>query len=358
MESDKIGIGELARRSGLSVSALRFYDGAAVLAPSWVDDVTGYRYYRPEQVADARMVADLRRVGMAVADIRRVLAASDDRLLVDDILTTHLRRLEDGLADARRVLSAIRARLDAKETCMTPTKLVMKASTLNHALCAVRHAASVDPELPQLGGVLLDVDGDSRRCQLVATDRYRLIVFPVEVAEHDGSSRAVVIPMSVVDELVDRLSGHDSSVTVECSDDRIIMTSPDGQSVSGQCLDVDFPDYRRLVRSESPTQVRLDVERFRADLLAAPTQSMTRDNDDVAYSMVVLNLGRDGEIDLGPAATDKEQIGVNREFLLQALDELAAPELTLGLDGPISPLAIRNPDNPDVLAMLMPVRLT
>lgn len=37
------GIGRLARASGLTVSALRFYDGADVLTPAVVDPHTGYR---------------------------------------------------------------------------------------------------------------------------------------------------------------------------------------------------------------------------------------------------------------------------------------------------------------------------
>jgi DNA-binding transcriptional MerR regulator len=46
-------IGEMARDSGLSVSALRFYDGAGVLAPAWTDPQTGYRWYDDGQVGDA-----------------------------------------------------------------------------------------------------------------------------------------------------------------------------------------------------------------------------------------------------------------------------------------------------------------
>ena len=38
-------IGEMARASGLTVSALRFYDGAGVLVPAAVDPATGYRTY-------------------------------------------------------------------------------------------------------------------------------------------------------------------------------------------------------------------------------------------------------------------------------------------------------------------------
>ena len=63
------GIGEMARASGLSVSALRFYDGAGVLVPAEVDPDTGYRRYADDQLRAARLVASLRRVGMPIAEI-------------------------------------------------------------------------------------------------------------------------------------------------------------------------------------------------------------------------------------------------------------------------------------------------
>src|SRR4051812_27516525 len=62
-------IGEMARDSGLSVSALRFYDGAGVLAPAWVDPESGYRWYGPEQLEESQLLARLRRAGMPLADI-------------------------------------------------------------------------------------------------------------------------------------------------------------------------------------------------------------------------------------------------------------------------------------------------
>src|SRR5690349_5810995 len=75
VESDDMyGIGEIARASGLSISALRFYDGAGVLVPAEVDPATGYRRYSDDQLRAARLVAGLRRVGMPVAEITRAVA--------------------------------------------------------------------------------------------------------------------------------------------------------------------------------------------------------------------------------------------------------------------------------------------
>ncbi len=74
MESAIRSIGEMARDSVLGVSALRFYDRAGVLVPAWVDPVSGYRWYSPEQLAEARLSARSRRAGIPLADIRLVPA--------------------------------------------------------------------------------------------------------------------------------------------------------------------------------------------------------------------------------------------------------------------------------------------
>jgi phosphoribosylaminoimidazole-succinocarboxamide synthase len=110
-----LGIGQMAQRSGLPVSALRFYAGAAVLTPAVVDPDTGYRWYRPDQLRQAQLIAQLRRVGMPLRDVREVLAARDDAVEVSRILDRYLHRLEAGLADAKRVLSTVPSLLDHLE---------------------------------------------------------------------------------------------------------------------------------------------------------------------------------------------------------------------------------------------------
>ncbi|MFF2864268.1 MerR family transcriptional regulator [Streptomyces rubiginosohelvolus] len=69
-----VTIGEFARLSRLSAKALRRYDELGLLQPALVDPVNGYRYYDPAQVEGARLVAWLRRIGMPLNRIGRVVA--------------------------------------------------------------------------------------------------------------------------------------------------------------------------------------------------------------------------------------------------------------------------------------------
>ena len=70
---EEISIGEFARRSRLSVKALRLYDELGVLLPARVDNASGYRYYDDAQLGDARRIAMLRQLEFPLATIKELL---------------------------------------------------------------------------------------------------------------------------------------------------------------------------------------------------------------------------------------------------------------------------------------------
>ena len=125
-----------------------------------------------------------------------------------------------------------------------------------------------------------------------------------------------------------------------------------GRSVRAPAVPDEFPDWRRLEPAPARHRVPLDGPAFRAALAAGPATRRSRD-DGADYDTVVLTLAADGALTVGGDG-DLLRVGVNRDFLLDALADHA--QLTLELDEPITPLAIRVPDRPD-WSLLMPVRL-
>lgn len=342
MEESLRGIGAMARESGLSVSALRFYDRAGLLVPADVDPRTGYRYYAPDQVVVARLVASLRRVGMPLAGIRALLARRHDPAAVDALLAGHLRRLERGLADARRELSSVRSLITPEEP--VPTTLRVRRADLLAALRAVRFAVGADPALPALGAVSFDVGDDV--LTLVATDRYRMAVAPVPLLDRIGPPRAALVPAALADRIA-ALPAAGAELDVVLHEEEISVPAG-ADTVTGKLLPDAFPDHRTLlVEGGRAVPVRPDL---RAALAAAPTHQQTREPDGVRFEVAVLGLTDDGDL-----TTDGSgEIGVNREFLLQALDAGGPGQLELLLDGPLTPLVVRSPRS---TSLLMPVRL-
>ncbi|WP_229402610.1 DNA polymerase III subunit beta family protein [Micromonospora okii] len=350
-------IGELARASGLTISALRFYDRSGVLIPALVDPVTGYRWYTDDQVAPARLVAGLRRVGMPLAEIAAAVRHRAEPAVVGRLLDAHLRRLEDGLADARRELSRVRTLLEPEENPMT-TRIILSRADLAAALDAVRFAVGADPALPMLSGVLFDTDGDGVR--LVATDRHRLAVSRAPGRVEGPSARALA-PVDLVDRFRALLDA-DAPEALLRLDGATVAVSVDGRDVSGPVLPYDFPDYARLLRADAPAyRIPVDVPALRA-ALAGATPAVVR-HEGVDLPVTVLGLDGAGGLRVldgdapADAAPEGVRVGVNGRYLLDALDAGDRGQLVLELDGPIAPLAVRRPDDADAFSILMPIRL-
>ena len=70
--TDLMTIGAFAERTRLSAKALRLYHRLGLVRPARTDRASGYRFYSEDQVAGARLIGLLRRLGMplpAIADI-------------------------------------------------------------------------------------------------------------------------------------------------------------------------------------------------------------------------------------------------------------------------------------------------
>lgn len=70
---DQMSIGEFARRSRLSAKALRLYDELGLLPPARVDQDSGYRFYEPDQLKQARLIAALRQLQVPLAEIKAIV---------------------------------------------------------------------------------------------------------------------------------------------------------------------------------------------------------------------------------------------------------------------------------------------
>jgi DNA-binding transcriptional MerR regulator len=70
---DQMSIGEFARDSRLSPKALRLYDELGLLPPARVDEGSGYRFYEPGQLKQARLIAALRQLQVPLAEIKAIL---------------------------------------------------------------------------------------------------------------------------------------------------------------------------------------------------------------------------------------------------------------------------------------------
>lgn len=73
-----IGIGALARRAGVSIDTVRYYERSGLLAPQ-TRLASGYRRYGDRQLAQLRFIRRAQELGFSLSDINTLLGLSGQR---------------------------------------------------------------------------------------------------------------------------------------------------------------------------------------------------------------------------------------------------------------------------------------
>jgi DNA-binding transcriptional MerR regulator len=112
-------IGQFSKIVGMSVKTLRFYHDEGVLAPSFVDPDSGYRYYDLHDAEKARVVAQLRELEFSLSEIREMLAGYDDEADLLEYLERHRDVFQERIARYRDVVSSLDRIIDREREAQT-----------------------------------------------------------------------------------------------------------------------------------------------------------------------------------------------------------------------------------------------
>jgi DNA-binding transcriptional MerR regulator len=112
--SDLLTIGDFSRMTFLTVKALRHYHEVGLLEPARIDEHSGYRYYRPEQLATARLIRRLRDLELPVEDVRTALSAQDEQTR-NAVIVAHLERMRRQLLQTQETVDSLHRMLSGGE---------------------------------------------------------------------------------------------------------------------------------------------------------------------------------------------------------------------------------------------------
>ncbi|NLU82542.1 MerR family transcriptional regulator [Rhodococcus sp. HNM0569] len=334
-------IGAMARASGLTTSALRFYDDSGVLPPAWVDPATGYRYYAGDQVERAVAIRRLREIDMPLAAVTAVLDGDPDS--AQHALDEHVRTMRE-----RADVAAAVAREFGAGAPGTP----VHAAELREAIGQVISAAASGHEIPILHGVLFECrDGE---LSLTATDRYRLATRTLAVPR-GHSEWSAVAELDSLRAVTAWLTG-DRIVRIGSAEAVIRFADSAGEAtcdtVSEATCDTvagTYPDYRAMLAALPTARTHVVVER------AALRRALDTEGP-------LPLAASDGTLTAGPttlaAVVRGEPIALhaNPETLSAAVESAVGPEVMLDLTAPDQPMTVRSATDGDLMTLVMPVR--
>ncbi len=213
-----------------------------------------------------------------------------------------------------------------------------------------------------LNGLLLEVD--SGMIRTVATDGHRLAVCEHEANVSPGEKIQVILPRKGVMELARLLSEGDEPVKVMVGNNHLSVVLEE-YSFTSKLIDGKFPDYQRVIPRDSDKDVTADHELLRQALVRTSILSNEK------YRGIRLRL-QDGLIQAqanNPEMEEAEEeievqytgprleIGFNVSYLLEALNVIDTPNVTLALGDANSSCVMRPEGQSACTYVIMPMRL-
>ncbi|MFF3496128.1 MerR family transcriptional regulator [Streptomyces sp. NPDC002795] len=120
-------IGQLARRTGLTVRTIRFWSDEGVLHPT-TRSAGGYRLYDAESVARLELIRTLRELGLGLDDVRKILSGERD---IASVAAAHVAALDTQIQVLRlnrAVLSTVATRNSSAEEMALMNKLARQSA--------------------------------------------------------------------------------------------------------------------------------------------------------------------------------------------------------------------------------------
>jgi DNA polymerase III subunit beta len=244
---------------------------------------------------------------------------------------------------------------DASKTLTLPQK------ALKDALRLVQFAMAVQDIRYYLNGVLFSVDKDILR--VVATDGHRLSYASQQLDGDHGQVEAI-LPRKTVLELIKLLGDGDDPVSLAIGSNQARF-SFGGIEIVSKIVEGKFPDYAKVIPTTHKNNVALD----RAQLAQSLNRAAILSNEKIrgvrlvftkgALSIICTNNEQE-EAEEGLAIDydgDPLDIGFNISYLLDVLNHVDSPTVSMTMGDSNSSALIQMPGREEFKYVVMPMRI-
>lgn len=241
-------------------------------------------------------------------------------------------------------------------------ELTLAVKDLKKALNQVVFAATLNTTRPILGGVYFSVQ--DTQLKIVSTDSYRLSEKKISFLSSGGVVDCIV-PAKTILELTSVLDGlMIEKLDVVTSKNQIMFSAGSFKLVS-RLIEGQFPNYEQIIPKSSKTQ--LEFEANTLALVLKRINIFAKENNNkiifrvLAGEVVVTTESTqygEGEITVkGGIKGEDNEIALNSQFLLEALNHSGGDKVILEIGEKISPVILRLKDDEAFLHIIMPLKI-
>jgi len=240
----------------------------------------------------------------------------------------------------------------------------IEASLLATMIDRTLYATSSDETRYNLNGVYMENVEDGRLC-FVATDGHRMATVqkspsnPVAILQ-----KGIIVPRKGVSEIRKLCDETEHTVEVGLSDSFLLVRRPD-LLLSCRLIDGEFPNYRQVLPKGQRIRLQIPRERLlhavrRVALVASDRAggfSLALEDSELILQASNPDLGEARETLPVEYTGSRFQTRFDARYIVDALGSIPSKEVLLEFVDELSPAQLRPADDPDQLAVVMPMRL-
>jgi DNA polymerase-3 subunit beta len=234
----------------------------------------------------------------------------------------------------------------------------LEGPALARALEQAAGCTAGDEGLEAMRGVHLMLEGG--RLRVAASDGFRLVIRRIQPGEIHLPPAGVVLPARAAREIA-RMSAGCAVVRLAATPAGLFADGS-AETILARLIDASYPDLNRLL-GDGGTKIGIDRARL-ADAAQRVARLLGR------TPIAKVSTGRDGLTldgthenrrahDTIPAeAPEGLVVGLDMRYLGDALKALGGQTALLAIQGPQQPVRLTSPEDPDVLCLIMPARIS
>ncbi len=239
----------------------------------------------------------------------------------------------------------------------------LEAGLLASMIDRTIYSTSTDETRYNLNGVFMEGLED-KRVRFVATDGHRMAKIDRSLQQEVGFlDKGIIVPRKGVSEIRKLCDETDGGVEIGLGDGFLIVRRPD-LLLTSRLIDGEFPNYRQILPKDHKIRLVIERERLvhavrRISLMAHERSHGFRfalGDGQLELSASNPDLGEAREAIEVEYTGDPLETGFNARYVLDTLGAMTCKEVVIEMSEELTPTAFRPADDPDEVAVIMPMR--
>lgn len=246
---------------------------------------------------------------------------------------------------------------------MEENSIEIEQGVLKEMIRKVIYAASSDTIKPVFNGIFF-ISNAKGSISAVSTDSRRLSLITRNIKQDISFGEGIIIPLKTVHEVY-RLLESTGTCRFSFNNNQCFFKIANTEIIS-RIVDGQFPNYRQVLPKEYMLEIEIETKKLfdsvkRAMIFTREPANkiiMNIQKNKIIIQASAAELGEaEEEISVTSNKDDKISIGINAQFLIEALKEVDSDKIKCGVTGQMSPVTIVPSNDETYISIIMPIQI-